>query len=130
MDRKSVLSQLKANQPRRTLVIPELSGGEDTPFYSTPITPNDELKVEEILDGVEMLKSQYNTYRGVAMLIQKLEFEDGSPVFSRGDLNLMISNMESKLISAIYVKIMMLPGHYAEEVEKAKKPSGKTGESE
>lgn len=131
MDRQSILKQLQQRPPRKALVIPEFTQGEEKAiFFASAITPNDELEVESILSGIEMTPGQRNTYHGVALLIHKLEFEDGSPVFERGDLNLMVQNVPSQLITRIYRKISLLPGHYGEEVQKAKKPSETTGEND
>lgn len=131
MNRQSILKQIQQRPPRKALAIPEFTDGEERAiFFASAITPNDELQVESILDGVEMTPAQRNTYHGVALIIHKLEFEDGCSVFERGDLNLMVQNVPSQVITRIYRKISLLPGHYGAEVVKAKKPSETTGESD
>lgn len=117
MKKKDLLKLISNPPPRKEIEVIEWKAK----FYASPLTPQDELDMATILDGIEMLPAQRMTYEGAAQIIIKLQNEDGTPAFDRGNLNDLMQNVPSKIISKIMRKISLIPGHYAAEVGEAKK---------
>lgn len=124
MDRKKLLERLKQAPKRVSIAVPEID--PDTRFYFTPLTPADEIAIAEMQEGLETGPANSDVYRGVAAVVVKLQFEDGSPVFYAGDIPLLM-NQNSAFIGRLVREINVGEGDYPEMVEAEKKPSPVTG---
>lgn len=128
MNREAILKRLKTSPTRRSILVPEFAeGDEPVRLYFTPITPHDESRVAGMLDGLEIEPHERNIYVGLALMIQKLEFEGGEKVFQAGDIHMMETNLPSSLVGRLVNEISLGEGHYPEAVEAAKNDSGTTG---
>lgn len=130
MNREYIKARLNKPAEMRRLLVPEFAANDDEvpELFFTPITPADEAAIARILEGLDLSNSDRNVYAGLALLIQKLKFEDGEPVFERADIQQM-AELPSNLVSRLISEISLGEGHYPEAVKKAKKDSGKTGAS-
>lgn len=130
MNRETIKARLRKPAEQRRLLVPEFAtDDEEVPeLFFTPITPADEAAIARILEGLELSASDRGVYAGLALLIQKLKFEDGEPVFERADIN-QLAELPSNLVSRLINEVSLGEGHYPEAVQKAKKGSGKTGKS-